>query len=228
MSTDAGGSAPRNEPQYLGESWVWAVLLTAAEFAPPIAVGIAIVGWRAGGATAAVGGVLLMLASIGLSMRWGELDDGGTRAVREGYRSWRRARTVGVAVTFAVAFSPLGGWLAQPWRSGSLVDGLLLGAALAAVAGIGWLFHPGDQVLSAYGTAAGLPVDVLLGPVWLVRALTGHGLLLALLAVASSSVALGVAAFLMVLVEYLLARRTSVIVSRTTFWGLVSGRQPPF
>ncbi|WP_155385647.1 hypothetical protein [Catellatospora paridis] len=217
-------SSAAQQPQYLEETWTWAVLLTAAEFAPLIAGGFALSRHGDGGPAArAVAGMCGLLAAIAVFMRTRELDDGGTHAIRERHRNWRRWRTIGIGITFAVAFTPVGWWLASPWQSASLANGIGWGLMLAAIAYVGWLFHPGDQVLSAYGARTSAAVNVPVALAWLVRALTAHGLLLLLLGIATSSGELLVAAFFMTVTEYLLALRTTTLVSRTTFWDLVSG-----
>ncbi|GIF98927.1 hypothetical protein [Catellatospora citrea] len=88
---------------------------------------------------------------------------------------------------------------------------------------IGWLFHPGDQVLSAYGARTSAAVNALVALAWLLRALTVHGLLPLLLGIATSSGELLMVAFFMTVTEYLLALRTTTLVSRTTFGDLIRG-----
>ncbi|MFY1686744.1 hypothetical protein [Plantactinospora sp. WMMB782] len=221
---ETGSAAPRPEPEQLdiGETWTWAVLLTLTEFAPAIVGGIAVVTTRGG---SVLTGVLAVLSGVAVMARTGALDDGGTHARRSRYRNWRRARVVGVLTTWAVAFTPLGWWLGAPWRSLDILPGLWWGIGLSVVAVIGWLFHAGDQVIAGYGTPFGRSVDLLVAPFWLVRALTAHGLLPLLLGIALDSAALLVAGFCVCVTEYLLARRTAVIVSRTNLWDLVHGRQ---
>lgn len=202
---------------------IWRTLVLSAALAPLVLVPI-----RSGIAVDA-GHALALSGAVMIALRADQLSRGGTIVVEDSYVPWMIRRLVGLLVVLAVAPTPLGGWLAGLWRDVPALSGPTGAAVFAAVAVLGWLFHPGDQVVGNFGGPFGVLADLVFGPAFLVRWLLGKGLLPFLLAALWHPDRLLLLAVLpMLVLEVLLAMRTTVLASRTTLLGLVSGRDPRF